>query len=232
MKFSEAMDVLKAVCRAFPAYTEWRERIVDAQAATFGDTPGEAMESLEKAFALPLEDTPLDEAKAVVRDLAAGKTKSPPYGDMARFIAAEVIGRRKPREGQRVLNNTSPEPRYRCLHCRDTGICNALNPEFVRQFRSKFLAMTDGDFTDAKSVPWWHRAGQWWRSEGGRSPIDAAVACSCDAGRVRAEKLVRHNPTTMPVAHGRLDYRRALDEWYADGSNGGAVVWEVPEEAA
>lgn len=165
--------------------------------------------------------------KAILRAIKAPGEHPPPPGELAQSAKQCV-----PPVRLLTTPDRGAEPTFRCRNCRDSGLAHVLNPQFVRAYRKTFEAMTDADFRDTEESSWWQRMRLWWHAQRGRSPIDAVMVCNCQAGERRSSDYARINTNSMPVLHGTNNVRRVLADWYAEGGQGGVVVWDVPEQEA
>jgi len=157
-----------------------------------------------------LKDSHMADVMAVVTAMSKGDIK--PVGDDAFEIGrypSIVLFEANMIKASRKKRGIAPEQeqRYRCLQCRDTGIVNVWNPNFVKAYEEKFKeiervkidrAIVDKDSKIGKILErfdpdeeiehyqftppnWQSLAVIWWRSyvdKGG--PIHHLACCNCD----------------------------------------------------
>lgn len=226
-------NVVRAICVAQPSYREWLQRALHSAAAANNTTAASESQALFASMQRTLADVTWEEAEPILSDLERGDVPMPVYGELPRFIRSEALERRAinaKRERERAIQYAA-EPRYKCLHCRDTGIAHVLDPQFVRAFRKRFEAMTEADFANEEGGTWWHRARVWFRTEHGARKVEYGVACCCDRGSRLGDRMQRLDVNRMPVLHGILWVRDVLAAWYAKHDASEVEYWVVPDLA-
>lgn len=231
MDMDAVRRVMRRLSEVVPAWLQWRQDTLVAQSRFAGepqtDAAGRRMLDL---WQRNLEDVDEAEALDVLELLALGKVAAPPYGELPVWLRRESLALRRPAEEQRRELQFAAEPRYRCLHCRDTGMAHALDPKFVSAFRKHFELMTEDDFANTEDGTWWARARRWYRQEYNRKAT-YSVRCVCDAASNRGGQMQQLDLDRMPVLHGILWVRETLAAWYASHDVLEVTYWQLPEYA-
>jgi len=225
MEVAAVQRVCTRLGEVVPAWLTWREEALRKQAEFSGDLDSSAR-AMREIWRRNLLDVEEQEAMQVLDRVAVGRLKLPPYSDLPVFLRRESLATRPDRAKQRLELQFADEPRFRCLHCRDTGTAWVLDADFTSRYRTLFSSMTGDDFADCGGS-WYHRAKSWWRRESGSGKIDYAVACACAAGQPRQESMSTLDPTRQPVLHSKARMRETLQKWYEQTEPAEVVYWEV-----
>lgn len=233
MDLDAVRRVMRRTSEVLPAWLQWRQDTLLAQSRFAGEAEtAAAARRMAELWQRNLADVSEAEAGEVLDRIAVGQLTAPMYGELPVWLRRESLALRPTAEAERRELQYAAEPRFRCLHCRDTGVVHCLDADFVTRFRTRFAAMTDEDFADTTDGTWWHRAKAWHRAEHGTAKIEYAAACDCPAGLPRRERQRSWQPDRMPVLHGLWQVRDTLFRWYDVHPPGGAEFWAEPAEAA
>lgn len=232
MDMDAVRRVMRRLSEVVPAWLQWRQDTLVAQSRFAGEPQTDAASRrMLDLWQRNLEDVAEGEAMRVLDRLAVGNASAPPYGELPVWLRRESLALRRPAEDERRELQFAAEPRYRCLHCRDTGIAHVLDPKFVRAFRKRFEAMTEADFANEEGGSWWLRAKHWFRAEHGQRKVEYGVACCCDRGSRLGDRMQRLDVARMPVLHGILWVREVLAAWYESHDATEVEFWQVPDFA-
>jgi len=233
MDLNATRNVIRAVGVAFPAYREWLAKSAEAAAVESGAPRGDEAVAMLRSMQRVLTDVSWEEVEPILAELERGDLAMPPYGDVPRFLRSQALERRAlaaKAERERAFCYAEA-PRYRCLHCRDTGVAHALDPQFVSAVRIRFEAMADDEFAATDGGSWWLRAKHWFRAEHGPRKVEYSAACCCIRGDRLADRMQRLDERRMPVLHGLLWVRETLAAWYESHDPCEVEFWEVPQFA-
>jgi hypothetical protein len=232
MDMDATKRVMHRISGILPAWLQWRQDTLVAQARFAGEPQTDAAgRRMLELWQRNLEDVAEDEAARVLDRLAVGDLLAPPYGELPVWLRRESLALRRPAEDARRELQFAAEPRFRCLHCRDTGVAHVLDPKFVSAFRIRFEAMTEDDFTATEGGSWWLRAKHWFRAEHGPRKVEYSAACCCNRGERLADRMQRLDERRMPVLHGLLWVRETLAAWYESHDPCEVEFWDVPDFA-
>lgn len=242
MTYAETVDLVRQFGRFQPAYLGWQSEHAAKMAAQNGTKPQDEARAMLASMARTLAEVTTDEAAAALAAMEAGTLAVPPFGTLALAIRSHAMGERSAR---RAAERYDSEPRYRCLACRDTGLVEVLNVDFVERFRATFARYQRDGFPPR----WVGAAYTTWRLAC-RGPMRHSALCGCDcrmAAVLRRELAdfrdgtrrvngkaaglpacgnAEYDPQRQPLANAGASLAETLAAWYAAHEAGSAYEWE------
>lgn len=184
MDRNNAINVLETIDRMRPPYVEWRVAQAKKLAAAHATTEREELRAMIDSFARTLADVETAEAAAVVEGMELGRIAMPFWSELATAIRSAVLD---DRQGRRAVERIEREksPRYKCLHCQDSGAVKVYYPLFVEWVRPRFEAYQASGFP----LMWFEdAAGEWYvKLNAGdvKGPAEISLACCCSGDNAR-----------------------------------------------
>jgi hypothetical protein len=231
------MDDVKTLLRLFVAadsrYAIYRRNALKEAA---GSEQSEKQEPYWKdmleSYQRTLESVRLTEARDVLGRMELGELPWPKefdYGKIAQVFRTHVMDlRADQRESAKAKHCAEMESeRFVCLICKDRGVVQVFNPEFVFMFREKYEEFRSCNFPG----DWLGVSYSWWRRRRAGPMVHVALCC-CESPRRQAlneerQKFIDgsrrslpscgmavYDPDRMPLTGG--SYAGSLQSWYAD----------------
>lgn len=160
MNRSEFSAVVNRVAAIEPAYLRWMEEESNKISGVRGCSPDEAYDAMKAEWLRALEPYSLAEISNVLDQIASTHKALPSYSKLWREVAL-YAGEDRRASRQSAVYARDGEKQFECLDCRDTGIVEIWNPDFIAWFQlGPFL-----EWEDAGWPPYWIRvARQAWHA--------------------------------------------------------------------
>lgn len=185
MNVSETVDFLEQFDRLRPAYLDWRTKAAQRLAAEHGSDAASESHEMIAAVARGLDDISTDEAADVLTMLESGKVETPIFSELVAFVRSNVTANRNGRIENQRWSHDDREPRFECADCRDSGVVEVFNPEFVRELRVAWMEsggkLTGATF-DQPQRQFYGAAYSFWQPQR-RGPLVHVALCDCSCPR-------------------------------------------------